>query len=129
MTKVIESHPELDELLKEFKTETVAEEALRILEAIPEEMWFTGCYYEFGGVRRCAMGWMYFSKNKPIPIGCGGELPIAYKAHEFLNPKGTSVHHISGIASVNDGKNYKYQQPRPKQRVIALLNDMIKAGY
>lgn len=126
MTKVIESHPELDELLKQFKTETVAEEALRILEPIPEEKWCTGARTNFRG-QHCALG-HYSMKHYGHPAETTGEDgPLTEKlikrSNDFLGQE------LISIASINNGDHGLYQQETPKQRTMALLQDMIKAGY
>lgn len=125
MTKVIESHPELDELLKEFKTETAAEEAIRILEPIPDEKWIMGNWVSECGMKHCALGWINFKKHR-----CQNSHPdVSHHSTNFLGPAPATNGFGSGIANVNDGNDIRYQQPTPKQRVIALLRDMIKAGY
>lgn len=130
MTKVIETHPELDELIKEYKTETVAEEALRILEPIPEEKWCTGSFLDDKG-KRCAIGHYIHKKTGRVDndgdlFGGHTKCAIRISSIEFLNEGQMS------IADVNNGyfgTLHGYSQPTPKQRTIALLSDMIKAGY
>lgn len=123
MTKVIESHPDLNKLLNEFKKETLAEEALRILEPIPEDHWCTGWYSNSSG-HHCALGWMGHAKNvKPQTT----RFPISDRVMEFLKSRG--VKYCLGITEVNDGELKLYPQTTAKQRIIALLQDMIKAGY
>lgn len=126
MTKVIETHPELEELLKEFKTETVAEEALRILEPIPEDEWCTGMRINDYG-QCCSLG-HYSMKQYGHPAENQGEdgpltRRLIIASNKFL---GCLIH---TIATVNNMPFLAYRQPTPKQRVMALLSDMIKAGY
>lgn len=127
MTKVLENLRELDELLKEFKTETVAEEALRILEPIPEEKWCIGAFLDDHG-RSCAIGHYMHKKHGSLDNDgdlWGGRTRCALRKSSmaYLNEGQLS------IADVNNGNCIDYNQPTPKQRTLALLQDMIKAGY
>lgn len=108
--------------------ETIAQEAKRLLEPIPEEEWLTGTYYEDN--KCCAIGHIRDKSDRPIgkweDIERDGsrfwfELRLRTLAKEFLG----ELH----ITEVNDHRQARYPQTTPKQRVMALLDDMIKAGY
>lgn len=97
-------------------------------EAIPEEKWCIGIQVDEEG-RRCALGhflpkeyintrvWL----NAPSLNGystCGAETKEG-RAMCILFPGGAH-----GIARINNGYNIVYQQPTPKQRILAALRDI-----
>lgn len=101
--------------------ETITQEAKRLLEPIPEENWMVGDFTD--GVSKCC--------------GSGHFMRLRSPGQKYLYSSWTAINTMtpivaefneSSIAAVNDGENPKYQQPTPKQRVMALLDDMIAAG-
>lgn len=78
-------------------------------EAIPEEFWACDGYEnEFGG--KCALGF------------CGEEVGS-------FDTEADALRRLSGAtnwnpAKINDGKISRYQQPTPKQRILAALRDL-----
>ncbi len=80
---------------------------IRKFEAIPEEQWCTRQYTDDEG-RHCALGWCR---------GFDGEYGYAEEvALERIAP--------FFVPDVNDGNDVRYQQPTPKQRVLAALRDI-----
>lgn len=83
-------------------------------EAIPEGMWRTGSYGE--GLSHCALG------------HCGvwsRETPEADALVRLFEPEHDMIGHASSVAaSINDGQDNRYQQPTPKQRILAALHDL-----
>jgi hypothetical protein len=122
MTKLIETHPELEELINEYKTETVAEEALRMLEPIPEDDWCI-CHFLNEQGKSCALGHWVKIKTGFLD-SCIGD-----RYNQSLRIASVGFLQNMDISKVNNGHHESYKQPTPKQRTIALLNDMIKAGY
>ncbi len=72
-----------------------------------EDKWCTGSFRD--GDKACAFGW----------CGCGygvlGNNREATQLMCLLN---------GGVASINDGDHPQYQQPTPKQRILAALYDI-----
>ena len=78
-------------------------------EAIPEEEWCEGEYVSSDG-RKCALGHCGHS-----PFG------LTFEREALIN-----LFKKSGLyaSDINDGKHSKYQQPTPKQRILAALRDI-----
>lgn len=76
-------------------------------EKIPEELWCIGVFYD--GKKRCAAGHCGFVTTQET-------LEFSYLRWLF----GSS----STIFEINDGQNINYQQPTPKQRILAALRDV-----
>ncbi len=125
--------------------ETVCQEALRLLEPIPEDKWLT---YRFTNDKDscCAIGHYYRLKSKDTKdysIGncmdsCSIDGSIIRKvSYRFL--KSLGVGGLASIYEINNGdKLYRglkccttplYHSMSPKQRVILFLKDAVKAGY
>jgi hypothetical protein len=108
--------------------ETIAQEAKSILEVIPEENWCTGNYQGDYSDQFCSIGHIrdHFKSKKLLNSPeerFEFELRLRRASSKFLKD------FQGGIVTVNDGRNVEYDQPTPKQRVMALLTDMITAGY
>jgi hypothetical protein len=80
---------------------------IRKFEAIPEELWCIGQYTDGEG-RYCALGWCRRSGDEN---GYAEEVAL-----ERISP--------FFVPDVNDGHDERYQQPTPKQRVLAALRDI-----
>lgn len=120
-------------------TPTMAERAYELLSGVPSDMWITQTFSHQG--KCCAVGhYMRLTSTNPNDyslancadrIWLGGrtercDLRVASRA--FCDREidyGVNV----DIALVNNGKWGKYQQETPKERTLALISDMIKAGY
>lgn len=76
-------------------------------EAIPEDKWITGNFIDWKG-RCCALG------------HCGVVDSSFSEEASALNFIVRSALYTN-IVDVNDGYNFKYRQPTPKQRVLAVL--------
>lgn len=109
-----------------------AKEALELLKDIPKENWIVSRFTnEIDSC--CAIGHLKRLTSKNIEdysiLNCTDRIydvednvaPIRENSSRFL--KGI------GIATVNNRKTEGYYQDHPKDRVIALLKDMIEAGY
>ena len=84
---------------------------IKKFEAIPEELWTEGHFEMLGSY--CAMGHCGqrdFGFTEEI-------LAITSLLHRYLD---------SAVTKINDGWNIKYQQPTPKQRILAALYDVKK---
>ena len=75
-------------------------------EGIPEERWCTNVFRSHGG-RRCALGHCQESRT--------GRTDESIALANLL----------TDTAEINDGKDPRYQQPTPKQRVLAALKDLL----
>lgn len=108
--------------------ETIAQEAKRILEPIPAKQWMMYNYCNATEDKCCGMGHL----NKAIS-GCAiissFESKIRSSAIAYLVASEKYGDGTSGFASINDNNSLHYTQKTPKKRVLALLDDMIKAGY
>lgn len=125
MTKVIESHPELDELLKEFKTETVAHKCLEVFSQIPENLWAENGHM-YDGDKACALG--HYTLLIDRHWDCIDENRLYKSVRLYCESRNIETYGFS-LLTVNDMVTPLYPQPTPKQRVIALLKDMCAAGY
>jgi len=102
--------------------ETIAQEAKRLVEGIPDDRWVTGTQEDNKG-RRCLLGHLdvpSIFETRNISAFLVARVP------EFLNK------HIGRkflTSEVNDGECPAYSQATPKLRSLALLDDMIAAGY
>lgn len=101
-----------------------AEQALNILIRVPEEKWCDGFFADNKG-RSCAIGLI----NKYI----SGDAQSSYEGYGIrrLSQRYVSKHkdrHID-IANINNLPSEIYPQKTCKGRVIALLQDMVAAGY
>lgn len=82
-------------------------------EAIPEELWCTEVLTK--GAQRCALGW------------CGAYYPDEDDDDEEND--GTTEESLAlmslipMVGDINDGLINRYQQPTPKQRILAALRD------
>jgi hypothetical protein len=83
-------------------------------EAIPEEKWCSGHHEDDIG-RHCAAG------------HCGERDDIHTDESQALCDLIPYRPFWGGVAQINDGLNDRYQQPTPKQRILAALRD-IKAA-
>lgn len=98
-----------------------SQELLNLFQQQPEENWITGSYAEYN--KCCAMGFM--RKH------CRADKNISVFVEEakWIQASGEFLTDNTNIIIVNDKATEKYPQSTPKQRVIALVKDMIKAGY
>ena len=107
--------------------ETVAQEALRLLSAVPKNKWITDVLTNEVD-KCCAIGHYTRLKssnhNNYSPTNCSDwSIPSSLRVVSKLYLVDYT------IATVNNRSVDKYQQKTPKGRVIACLKDMIKAGY
>ena len=87
-----------------------------VLVEIDESQWCTEVYKD-QNCKRCAAGhyaWVKTGRDWPPDRGVESTIPYGV---EF---------DLLGLFEVNDGKNPMYQQPTPKARVLAFLNDEIE---
>lgn len=79
-------------------------------EKIPEDLWFMGDYFNENKTSFCALG----------HCGCDGE--------EGDTMEGIALYKLLNydIPEINDGEHNIYQQPTPKQRILAALYDIKK---
>jgi hypothetical protein len=105
---------------------------IKKFEAIPKNRIISGSQGENG--YHCAVGWC---KNIR---GEYGNCSPTFKGHRCFSPeahalyllfKGAGIYGITStadsgwnVADVNNGDNPKYQQPTPKQRILAALYDI-----
>lgn len=103
--------------------ETLAQEAKRLLLPIPDSEWQDYGRECYRG-KYCALG--HLKRIEAIKV-CDIYTSDINKASMKFFKTSEPTH---GIAAVNDGLyHHTYKQSTPKDRVIALLDDMIKAGF
>ena len=114
------------------KTETTAQEVLRLLSTVPANRWDRLGYINDDQTKCCALGHLFRLKYKQGKYNftrseCHPH-PINKLAEKFIQERyGIPA---KCLASVNDSKSVNnYNQKGIKARVIALLKDMAKAGY
>jgi hypothetical protein len=101
--------------------ETIAQEAKRLLESVPEECIIGGDFdYENEPIngRKTSFTWL---KDGGLDVK-----RYADASYKFLRSKGFGA---TFHWDVSDGKIDSYRHPTRKQREVALLDDMIEAGY
>lgn len=83
-------------------------------EAIPEGLWSTEDFLGEDN-SKCAYGHCGVSDDCSTKEG---------DALEWLFRRGLNVDYASIVSEINDGSHEKYQQPTPKQRILAALRDL-----
>lgn len=97
---------------------TTATDFRTFFETIPEDRWTIGTYQNEEG-QCCAQGLLGRRR---------GNMLFPYSnADNFFNLIGR-FNNCSPMR-INDGFHPNYQQPTPKQRILALCDDMIKEGF
>jgi len=96
---------------------------------IPESCWHVGGYSDGRGAS-CALGHCgldYSHENKRL-FGCpyGEEQAALYKVFGESFDAHMKNENTAIVARINDGYNDEYQQPTPKQRILAALYDIKK---
>lgn len=115
--------------MEDIENGTVAALAFRLLKRVPPKDWlidgFTDCKSKC-----CAIGHHIglTSKNPEdySVLNCSDLGRVAYGS---LRGQGELYLHGDGIAEVNSGDNSRYRQKTAKSRTMALLRDMVEAGY
>lgn len=121
--------------------EQVAQQALNLVKDIPEQNWITGDFTD--EISKCCLhGHLTrLTSNNPNDYkysNCSDDglneshlsKLLRKNARAFMKEESIkSSIYIATSAGVNNGNVEHYNEPTPKQRSIALLNDMIKAGY
>lgn len=111
--------------------ETKAQEAYRLLKDIPEDQWLTARFSN-GIDKCCGVGHLKRLKSKnpsDYSINNCCDLLI-FDDSNFRFHNECNLMYVDGnLASINNGETLKYQQPTPKQRVMAFLEDAIRLGY
>jgi hypothetical protein len=88
-------------------------------EAIPEDKWITGNYGTED--RHCALGHcgvsrVFNNNNVKIDFHATSEGSALWCLFNRT--------HVSSVIGINDGRHPDYQQPTPKQRILAALYDI-----
>lgn len=124
-----------NKLLLFFRIETPIQQALRIVTNTVEEDWITGAAGKVDGPK-CFIGHLYMSRRITIPTvylftSVCIHLPFVRQVDltitDYIQKKYSvrvESHFVNDRSSLNG-----YNQPTPRQRMIALLTDMVKDGY
>ena len=114
--------------------ETPAQEALRLLSSVPAEKYITHSFSDENN-QCCAIG-HYIRLKSGDPNNYSTENCSDYFFNFSIREMSTNfIKHQYGIqgasiATVNNGNAVNgYSEPAIKDRVIHLLQDMVKAGY
>jgi len=91
-----------------IETLTTAEHFWAFFSAIPEEKWCKGDYQI--GIQYCALGHLGERHCTPTALPCS-------RLERILDVS---------AADINDGRHPGYQQPTPKQRILAALADKME---
>lgn len=100
---------------------------LDYLESKPEEQWIIGAFSATcNGIEcHCAAGFITFKPDTSLY-----DVSTIYKrSNKFLPIFNEDRLELNTIININDGRHLNYQQATPKQRIIALLTDMVAARY
>jgi hypothetical protein len=88
-------------------------------EAVPDELWWTGTYFNEDRTKRCALGWCFeVDPKNSRRLEMGDEFARLENLMRTYLDKGTDP--------INDGKVKQFNQPTPKQRVLAALKECIR---
>lgn len=85
---------------------------IAFFDAIPEERWCEAAFWDRVTGQCCALGLLGKRNFSNIPRA-------ASRLQKLLGCA------LSEIAAINDGEHPDYQQPTPKQRVLAYLEDVL----
>lgn len=115
---------------------------IKKFEAIPEELWCVGEQYNRNTKQRCALGLCNFEHDGTRKLGAFDVNSESDRLSYILPPvevikniSGNSGYESGGIAdrefgnnvaAINNGESKRYQQPTPKQRILAALYDIKK---
>jgi hypothetical protein len=105
---------------------------INFFKAIPEDKWCINFFEDEYG-RRCANGHLGAGRSilysilkategtaaiaalfRPLHVTCNGRSPIVDSRTDYSDK----------LAEINNGNSAEYQQPTPKQRVLAALRDV-----
>lgn len=95
-------------------TEYTVDYFIQKFEKIPEGLWHVGSYTNLDRTRFCALGHCGVMK--------GGELLLSASGRALADL--ISCHLRCGVGNINDGLHKHFQQPTPKQRILAALYDI-----
>lgn len=109
-----------------------AKQALLILKPIPSELFTTNTFYNRETEKSCAIGWIRRKLSKETTEY--GKATNYLIGQELFNSsiKFLEKYHNADktIIQVNDTNEVNgYIEDNPKDRVVHLLTDMVKAGY
>lgn len=100
---------------------------IKKFEAIPYTKWVM-LDWKDGAGGFCANGHcgvdLYGKAIYPTMEGNGLRRVFSTLATDYINDKGMAYSVVA--ACINDGDDYRYQQPHPKQRILAALYDIKK---
>ncbi len=116
MTSPIDIHDPANHTLEGFRA---------FFASIDESLWCSGVYANNDG-QRCAQGhlchWTDRISTEGLPILTSGEtLEAGRRAFEPLSDR----EHCFTMGLVNNGLHLSYQQPTPRARILAALDDLI----
>jgi len=96
-------------------------------EAIPEKDWIVGIFMDHHG-RCCAQGHCIFNRGyyDPMEVIIQRATPTSevYSLISLFGFRKVGIDEHIIIALINNGDDPRYQQPTPKQRVLAALYDL-----
>lgn len=110
---------------RERQTEAVqwAVKLEKFYREIPDNEWGTRRLISQDGTACCAMGHLQAVKQhgiffERIPI------PNSFRSVRIKALQSIMALTATSIAAINDGENMRYQQPTPRERIIAFLQDV-----
>lgn len=115
-----------------------AQQALDLLSPIPSEAF---CVKEFGNPdtqQCCSIGHLQrlasINPQNYSPYHCSDDMDhsIRRATRDYfysLDLTGHIYGNLNSFAGVNNAPSELYPQDKPKERIVALLTDMIKAGF
>ena len=117
--------------MKDIENETVAALAFRLLKRVPSRDWlideFTDCKSKC-----CAIGhYTRLTSENPQDYNVSNCSDVARAGCRYPSLRYQSELYLygDGVAGVNNGDDLRYRQRTAKSRTMALLKDMMKAGY
>jgi len=117
------------------QTETIAQEAYRLLKDVDTNIWITTFMSNGCGIG-CALGhYNRLKSDNPNDFGIDNMSEIIMEfssklrliSQEYLTIKFNNS--LLDIATINNNRHGDYQENTPKERVLHLLTDMIEVGY
>lgn len=98
-------------------------------EKVIEPIWCVGLQNHPDGIRHCAIGLCKYGEQKALGKVMNALPVVTISTVSSYNPylAGEKVFGIWRVPAINNGECLEYQQPTPKQRILAALYDIKKA--
>lgn len=117
--------------MKDIENGTVAALAFRLLKRVPSKDWLIDEFTDYKS-KCCAIGhYTRLTSENPQDYDVSNCSDMARAGYRWKSLRDQSELYLYGdsVAGVNNGRDSRYRQRTAKSRTMALLKDMMKAGY